>query len=300
MFGLPLTTVYDRDIPKEKFLVNMNPSQYLRKVFEEQIETITWSHKISGETLNILPGKHFSEIEVLTLKLCRSALDKRALNCIDRTIPYYTIFVQQQNDVQQLWLGDKQYLRNGSVRVYNYFRTRWLTANEFEFPVQEKTIDSAYKSCIDRVSRLCYSKGNYKFDLSAVAFMDYCQNMLMSYSYKPLLILALIQSGGCIAVSDAATYFREFYTKRLLDGKQVERGNCVFADAFATKSMLESNVISNPVKALMNSGLFEFDRNNRLFSMRSEIYDNLTLEQVDKIESICRHRLKDYYNSVQQ
>ena len=61
---------------------------------------------------------------------------------------------------------------------------------------------------------------------------------------------------------------------------------------------MERNVIVNPINALMNSGLFEYDDVNRLFYIKSEIYDSLTLVLVDKIERICKARLSDYFKNI--
>ena len=92
MLGLPKSTEFNRPIPAEKLLMNTKASQYMRSVFDEQIESVVWTNKISFETCGIIPGKRFAEMEVLQINLSRNALDKRALSYIDSAIPYYVLY----------------------------------------------------------------------------------------------------------------------------------------------------------------------------------------------------------------
>ena len=50
------------------------------------------------------------------------------------------------------------------------------------------------------------------------SLIEYCEKMSMSYSYKPVLILGLIQNQGSITLAEAASYFLQFYSKRLEQG----------------------------------------------------------------------------------
>lgn len=278
--------------------MNTKAAQYMRSVFDEQIESIIWTNKISFETCGISPGKRFTEMEVLQINLSRNALDKRALSYIDNAIPYYVLYMQQYNSNYQVWLGDKTPVRNGKVKVHNYYRTRWISLDDFAFPTQEKTIDDAYKSCIERIGRLSYGRSQLQQEVTAEAFVAYCQNMIMTYSYKPLLILALIQNGGCMSVSNIAKFYQRFFLSRKQKGLVIEKGNCIFADESARFSAMERNVISNPITALMNSGLFEYDEANRLFYIKSELYDSLTLALIDKLEKVCQARVHDYFRNI--
>ena len=300
MLGLPKATEYNKAIDSGKFLGNSKTPKVMRDVFDEQIDSVIWTNKISRETCGILPGKHFPEMEVLRIILKKNALDKRALSCIDSSIPYYVLYLQQYGGSFQIWLGDKIYVRRGRVKVRNYYRTRWITPEDFIFPLQEKTLDDAYHCCVERIAAFSYGRGQTPYLASADSFIDYCQNMLMTYSYKPLLILALIQNGGCLSVENIARYYQRYFLKRKATGLKIEKGGCIFADESATSSALERNVIVNPINALMNSGLFEYDAENRLFSIKGGIYDSLTLEQVGKIESVCKQRLRNYFSNIQE
>jgi hypothetical protein len=298
MLNLPASTACDIVIPNGKFLQNPRLSLTLRAAFDEQIESIVWTNKISQSTCPIRPGRHFAEMEVLRINLRNQALDKRALNCIDRAIPYHVFYTQWHGGQVQFWIGDKTF-KAGRIRVPNYFRTRWISESDFVFPSLNATVDELYRGCVEQIGKHRPMRGN-KRELSADGFAAYCREMLMTYSYKPLLILALIQNGGAADVPTLARYFRKFYRARKVAGQPVERGGCVFSNDTATDAALERNIVVNPVNALMNSGLFSYDGESRVFSIRAEIYDNLTLAQVDAIERICAQRLRHYFSGIEQ
>ena len=295
MLGLPKSTEVNMEIPTKKFFRNTRNTQYLRNVFEEQVESVIWANKVSYDTIGIAPGKRFAEMEVLQINLLKNALDKRALRCIDAFIPYYVLYVQCCEGNKQIWLGEKAYGKRDKIQVLNYYRTRWVSDNDFLFPVGEKNVDDAYNRCRDSIESIRFDRNLDTPETTPGAFVQYCQNMLMTYSYKPLLILALIQNGGCVSAENMARYFQKYYTQRKHDGLRVEKKGCVFADESATLAAMVRNVVTNPFKALMNSGLFNYDSENRLLFIRPEIYDILTLEHIDRVEKICQNRLSEYF-----
>ena len=85
--------------------------------------------------------------------------------------------------------------------------------------------------------------------------LDYCKTMRMSYSYKPILILALLHYGdqdGCISIENAAVYFREYYSNRKAQGLAIEKKQCIYLRDDVTDAQIIANLLSNPVKALIS------------------------------------------------
>jgi len=63
-------------------------------------------------------------------------------------------------------------------------------------------------------------------------FMEMIRQMDMSYSYKPVLIKAILahaDKAGCIRLSDIVAYFKEFYEGRRSAGLTVEKSNSIFS-----------------------------------------------------------------------
>lgn len=129
-------------------------------------------------------------------------------------------------------------------------------------------------------------------------FLDYCKTMKMSYSYKPLLILALLHwgdSNGCITIEKAAAYFRNYYSNRKAKGLPIEKKRCIYLRDDATDEQIITNLIANPVKALVGSGYFFFNEDSRVFSVSPEIWKVTDRYTKAMITRICRQKLKSYY-----
>lgn len=135
----------------------------------------------------------------------------------------------------------------------------------------------------------------------AKKLIKYCETMRMSYSYKPILILALLHFGeesGEIAISDAVNYFKEYFEKRKMQGRSVEKRPCIYENEDITEKQIEANIVSNPVKALCKSGFFGYDTSEKIFYVRSELWNMLTKKDKIHLFGICKQRLRDYYLEI--
>lgn len=128
--------------------------------------------------------------------------------------------------------------------------------------------------------------------------LEYCRTMRMSYSYKPLLILALLHSGepdGSISIQNAAEQFREFYSERKKRGLPAEKKKCIYLRDDFTLDQGMANLIANPVKALVASGYFFYNEETKVFSFSPEIWSGMKRGKKASLTRICKQRLKEYY-----
>ncbi len=44
--------------------------------------------------------------------------------------------------------------------------------------------------------------------------IEYCRRTPMSYSYKPVLIMAIVEHGGVLRIDEAVDYFIKYYGQR--------------------------------------------------------------------------------------
>ena len=82
-------------------------------------------------------------------------------------------------------------------------------------------------------------------------FLDMVRQMDMSYSYKPVLLKAMLlfaDDKGRVKLSDIVTYFREFYEARRAAGLVVEKANSIYAKGGYTDAQAQRNILSNPFK----------------------------------------------------
>ena len=129
-------------------------------------------------------------------------------------------------------------------------------------------------------------------------FLEYCHKTSMSYSYKAVLIMALVEHGGAVSISEAVNYFVMYYGNRLSLGLVAERTNSIYSNLNCTLEQISSNIKTNPVKALLNSVFFIYDRNTEILSFVPEIRRELTASVGERIISACTQRLDEYYMRI--
>lgn len=129
--------------------------------------------------------------------------------------------------------------------------------------------------------------------------LDYCKTMKMSYSYKPVLILALLHSGdkhGCISIEKAAAYFRDYYADRKAQCLPIEKKRCIYLRDDVTDKQIIANLVANPVKALVESGYFFYNQDLQAFYVLPEIWSTIDSSRKATLTRICHQKLKGYYS----
>ena len=296
--NLPETTEFHRIIPKKKFFVYTITAPTLRDIYDEQIEKVIWCSKLSPDTINVTANTGFNELEIFDISLKSRSLDKRLLHQMDKGIPYYIFHILNFDGKYQAWIANKRNY-NGKIKVENYFRTLWLSEQEFTFSFDGSTIDGIYSGLKEQVEEKRKRKIIKSEQLEECsAFMHYFRTMKMTRSYKPVLILATLQAVGSITVEQAAYFFVKFYRNRKSAGLKPEAGSCIYADEPDNLKAIHYNLIHNPIDALCHSGFFEYDAENKIFSFSNDIYDGLTLDEVDEIGNVCNIRLQKYFKDT--
>lgn len=128
--------------------------------------------------------------------------------------------------------------------------------------------------------------------------LEYCRTMKMAYSYKPVLILALLHAGdkhGTLTINKAAQYFRDYYNDRRTKGLPAEKKKCIYQRPDITDQQIEGNIISNPVKVLSESGFFFYNEEEAIFSVSPEIWAVIDKKHKAAMTRICNQKLKDYF-----
>ena len=62
-----------------------------------------------------------------------------------------------------------------------------------------------------------------------------------------------------------------------------------------TDAQIIANLLSNPVKALIESGFFFYNEDSHVFSVSPDIWSTIDISNKAAITRICRQKLKDYY-----
>ena len=131
------------------------------------------------------------------------------------------------------------------------------------------------------------------------SLIEYCKTMHMSYSYKPVLILALLayaDESGNISIEKAARYFKAYYAVRKNNGLTVEKNKCIYLNDDVTDDEITANIIANPVRVLSATDYFTYDNKTGIFSLKNELYKALDAGIKGKICNICSKKLDAYYH----
>lgn len=154
MIGLPKSTEFDRRIPKQKFYENLSVTPILRDVIKNQIKTIYWRNKIAPLTVNVASGKDVTEIEVFEVKIMGETLDETVLSQIDKEIPYHILFLLENNEMYQAWIGYKENALSGSnaFKVSSYYHTDWMKESELPVHLDGLDMDAVYENYVRQIA----------------------------------------------------------------------------------------------------------------------------------------------------
>lgn len=152
MLNLPQTTEVNKIIPKNKFYEKADISNSLKESFVDDIEKIVWANKLSPKTLNIAEGSTIKEIEVFHIKLKTQKFNPKILEAIDKSIPYYILYVLEYQGNYQLWLGYKEKSNNPDKQasVTRYFHGEW--DKQPEIALIGNKLDSIYQGLLEQQS----------------------------------------------------------------------------------------------------------------------------------------------------
>ena len=154
MLGFPVSTEFNKRIPKQKFYDNLDVSTTLRRVFVDQIRLVYWRNKLAASTLNIAAGEVVSEVEVFEVRLNEPKLDEAVLKQIDKEIPYHILFILTCDGKAQAWIGYKEAAASGSnaFKVNRYYHTDWMPEDELQLRIDGLNMDTVYESLVRQIA----------------------------------------------------------------------------------------------------------------------------------------------------
>lgn len=164
LFNLPKSAEVKKVIPKNAFDSRTNSKQ--KKAFSEKVIRMTWSHKLSIETIN-LGGKEIAEIQIIDIELKEKVYIKDLLNIIDKAIPYHIIFFISHKDNYYISTSSKHidpHNENNSVIDYT-FSSEWSGLNKIETALKielKNNLDWVYKKICEQFVQDNKSSKNIK------------------------------------------------------------------------------------------------------------------------------------------
>lgn len=151
MIELPKSTVVNRFIPKEKFYSKTSMSSKLRQQFTDEIEKITWTNKISPDTLNI-SASDYAELQIFKILLKGADITTGVIRHIDTYIPYPILFIIKKSGALKAAISFKEAaVRNqNTMKVDSYFDTGWQQNLDLE--LKGRSVDEIYKNYLYQIA----------------------------------------------------------------------------------------------------------------------------------------------------
>ena len=132
-------------------------------------------------------------------------------------------------------------------------------------------------------------------------FLEMVHQMDMSYSYKPVLIQAILRHAdekGRIQLADIVDYFRAYYEGRRAAGLVVEKPNSLFARGGYTDKEAERNILANPFKRFEDMQMLRHTRTLGIVQVDESVWKKLTSEEKAEMERVCDQKLMDYFERL--
>lgn len=153
VLGLPMTTEFNKRIPKQKFYENIAVTPAMKKAFVEQIRIIYWRNKIATTTLNLAAGEQVTEIEVFEVRLSAPELDESVLRQIDQEIPYHILFLLEYEGKYRAVIGYKEAAAGKTAfKVDRYYSTDWLDEDDMPVHLEGLTLDAVYENFVRQIA----------------------------------------------------------------------------------------------------------------------------------------------------
>ena len=129
-------------------------------------------------------------------------------------------------------------------------------------------------------------------------FMEMVRRMDMSYSYKPVLVQAILRHAdekGRVKLSGISDYFHTYYERRRAAGLVVEKPGSIFANGGYTDSEAQRNILANPFKRFEDMQILRHTRTLGIIQVDEAVWKRLTEEEKAEIGQICEEKLEAYY-----
>lgn len=129
-------------------------------------------------------------------------------------------------------------------------------------------------------------------------FVEMIRQMDMSYSYKPVLIKAVLKYAdekGRVKLENIVDYFGRHYENRRTAGLTVEKQNSIFAKGFYSDKDAERNILANPFKRFEDMQMMCHTKTIGVIQVDDAVWKHLSESEKAELERVCDEKLETYY-----
>ncbi len=171
---------------------------------------------------------------------------------------------------------------------------------DMEVPISEhRTLHFFNK---ERVREYCQKFGWTEITVSnrKQLFLDFCNEMQMSYSYKPVFLISFLSNmneHGEAMLSDVAESFMWYYEDRIKKGLPAEKKNCIFTKGDYTIKDVEKLILGMPFKRFEGMGYMRHSKYLGIIQIDKSIMKTLDDDDISTILTYCTDALDRYWGS---
>ena len=130
------------------------------------------------------------------------------------------------------------------------------------------------------------------------AFLSEVREMRMSYSYKPILIKAIMQfaeRNGCVSLPTIIDYYLMYFQNRAEKGLIIEKPDSTFVQHFNDRKVARRTILIYPYKRFELKGMMKYDKAKDEIEIVPPIWDNISNRVRRVITAYCDMQLEKYY-----
>lgn len=129
-------------------------------------------------------------------------------------------------------------------------------------------------------------------------FLDFCSEMQMSYSYKPVFLISFISNmneKGEASLADVAESFACYYENRARKGLPAEKKKCIFTKGDYTLKDVERLILSMPFKRFEGMGYMRHSKYLGIIQIDKSIMKTFDDDDISTILTYCTDALDRYW-----
>lgn len=132
-------------------------------------------------------------------------------------------------------------------------------------------------------------------------FLKMVRQMDMNYSYKPILLKAILKyadNTGKVRLDDIVSYFRKFFDERRNNHLKVERAKSVYLNPQITDKEILRNILTYPFKRFEAMSMLRHTKNLGVIQVDEAVWKHLSDQEKTEILAICDEKLKEYFDKI--
>ncbi|WP_323842092.1 MULTISPECIES: DUF4391 domain-containing protein [unclassified Moraxella] len=153
LLNYPISAKVDKLIAKTTFYQKGNANRHIERLFVEQIQSIHWAYKLSGDTINLSSTDKMPEIQIFVINSRVADLSLEILAFIDKLIPSCIIFEIVYQDKIKVIATNKRPNENDPQKVVlgAYYASDWQMPNTRQDLPMVLTLSALYEWMIEQL-----------------------------------------------------------------------------------------------------------------------------------------------------